>query len=355
MIQTRAEPLGIEVKVVDLEQPKPDDYFGLHLQYPGASGAVRDHEAIVEEAHEHQAIVTVAADLLALCLLREPGRIGADVAVGSTQRFGVPMGFGGPHAAYMSVRKGLERSLPGRLVGVSKDVDGNPAYRLALQTREQHIRREKATSNICTAQVLLAVMAGMYAVYHGPDGLAAIAARTHDMAARLAAGLRAGEVTTEHAAFFDTVTAIVPGRAEEVVAAAAARGINLRLVDADRVGIACDETTTFGHIRDVLAAFGLSHVDVTGLDTADAVPAALRRTTAFLEHPVFSTHRSETAMLRYLRRLADKDYALDRGMIPLGSCTMKLNATTEMEPITWPEFAQLHPFAPSPRRRATRG
>src|SRR5689334_7786207 len=347
VIRTRAEPLGIDVRLVELDAEEIGECFGLHLQYPGASGAVRDHEAAVARAHEHGAIVTVAADLLALCRLREPGQIGADVAVGNTQRFGVPMGFGGPHAAYMSVRKGLERSLPGRLVGVSKDVDGNPAYRLALQTREQHIRREKATSNICTAQVLLAVMASMYAVYHGPEGLAAIAARTHDMAARLAAGLRAGEVTTEHRAFFDTVTAIVPGRAEEIVQAAAARGVNLRLVDPHRVSIACDETTTFGHLRDVLAAFGLSHVDVSALDTADAVPPELRRTSHFLEHPVFSSYRSETAMLRYLRRLADKDYALDRGMIPLGSCTMKLNATTEMEPITWPEFAQLHPYAPA--------
>jgi glycine dehydrogenase len=347
VIQTRAEPLGIEVRVVDVTvEDFPEAYFGLHLQYPGASGAVRDHESLIRAAHEQRAIVTVAADLLALCVLREPGQIGADVAVGSAQRFGVPMGFGGPHAGYLAVRAGLERTLPGRLVGVSKDADGNTAYRLALQTREQHIRREKATSNICTAQVLLAVMASMYAVYHGPDGLAAIAERTHQMAARLAAGLRAGGVTTEHLAFFDTVTAVVPGRAAEVVASAASRGVNLRLVGSDRVGVACDETTTFGQIRDVLSAFGLAHVDVTGLDTADAVPPRLRRTTGYLEHPVFSTHRSETAMLRYLRRLADKDYALDRGMIPLGSCTMKLNGTAEMEAITWPEFAQMHPFAP---------
>jgi glycine dehydrogenase len=223
VIQTRAEPLGIEVRVVDVTvEELPEAYFGLHLQYPGASGVVRDHAALIEAAHAAGAIVTVAADLLALCVLREPGAIGADVAVGSTQRFGVPMGFGGPHAGYMAVRAGLERSLPGRLVGVSKDADGAPAFRLALQTREQHIRREKATSNICTAQVLLAVIAGMYAVYHGPDGLRAIAARAHDMAARLAAGLRAGGVTTEHLAFFDTVTAVVPGQAAEVVAAAAA-------------------------------------------------------------------------------------------------------------------------------------
>ncbi|GAA2343854.1 aminomethyl-transferring glycine dehydrogenase [Dactylosporangium salmoneum] len=348
VIQTRAEPLGIEVRVLDLAvEELPEAFFGLHLQYPGASGAVRDHEALVAQAHERGAIVTVAADLLALCVLREPGAIGADVAVGSAQRFGVPMGFGGPHAGYISVRQGLERTLPGRLVGVSKDAGGAPAYRLALQTREQHIRREKATSNICTAQVLLAVTASMYAVYHGPDGLRAIAARTHDMAVRLAAGLRAGGVGTEHQAFFDTVTAVVPGQAGQVVEAAAERGVNLRRIDADRVGIACDETTTYSHLRDVLAAFGLAHVDVTALDTTGGVPAELRRASEYLTHPVFSSHRSETAMLRYLRKLSDKDYALDRGMIPLGSCTMKLNATTEMEPITWPEFANMHPFAPA--------
>jgi glycine dehydrogenase len=355
VIRTRAEPLGIEVRVVDFaagELPEaagelPEAFFGLHLQYPGASGGVRDHEALVALAHERGAIVTVAADLLALCVLREPGAIGADVAVGSAQRFGVPMGFGGPHAGYISVRQGLERTLPGRLVGVSKDAGGAPAYRLALQTREQHIRREKATSNICTAQVLLAVTASMYAVYHGPDGLREIAARTHDMAVRLSAGLRAGGIAVEHDAFFDTVSAVVPGQADRVVEAAAARGVNLRRVDADRVAVACDETTTFGHLRDVLTAFGLAHTDVTDLSTTDVVPAGLRRASAYLTHPVFTSHHSETSMLRYLRRLSDKDYALDRGMIPLGSCTMKLNATTEMEPITWPEFANIHPFAPA--------
>jgi len=355
VIQTRAEPLGIQIRVLDVTvEDLPEEYFGLHLQYPGGSGAVRDHEELVAAAHGAGALVTVAADLLALCLLREPGAIGADIAVGSAQRFGVPMAFGGPHAGYIAVRSGLERTLPGRLVGVSRDAAGDPAYRLALQTREQHIRREKATSNICTAQVLLAVMSSMFAVYHGPDGLRGIAERTHSMAARLAAGLRAGGVTTEHRAFFDTVTAVVPGKAEEVVEAAVARGINLRLVDPDRVGIACDETTTFGHLRDVLTAFGLPHVDLTALDTTDAVPAALRRTSGYLEHPVFSTHRSETALLRYLKRLADKDYALDRGMIPLGSCTMKLNGTAEMEPITWPGFADIHPFAPEAQTQGYR-
>ncbi|MDW3848133.1 aminomethyl-transferring glycine dehydrogenase [Micromonospora sp. BRA006-A] len=344
VIAGRAEPLGIEVRVIDVERDElPAEFFGLHLQYPGASGAVRDHRALVEAAHGVGALVTVAADLLALTLLRPPGEIGADIAAGTTQRFGVPMGFGGPHAGYLAVRSGLERMLPGRLVGVSRDADGNPAYRLALQTREQHIRREKATSNICTAQVLLAVMAGMYAVYHGPDGLRAIARRTHEAAARLAAGLRAGGVEVADVAFFDTVTAIVPGRAAEVVAAAAERNVNLRLADADRVGISCDETTTPAHLQAVWAAFGVDGFDG---DTDTALPDGLARTSDFLTHPVFHSHHSETAMLRYLRRLADFDYALDRGMIPLGSCTMKLNATTEMEPITWPEFAHLHPFAP---------
>ncbi|MFI7606455.1 aminomethyl-transferring glycine dehydrogenase [Micromonospora sp. NPDC049366] len=345
VIASRAEPLGIEVRVLDLDvEELPADFFGLHLQYPGASGAVRDHAALVEAAHAAGALVTVAADLLALTLLRAPGEIGADIAAGTTQRFGVPMGFGGPHAGYLAVRSGLERMLPGRLVGVSRDADGNPAYRLALQTREQHIRREKATSNICTAQVLLAVMAGMYAVYHGPDGLRAIAARTHEMAARLAAGLRAGGVSVADVAFFDTVTASVPGRAAAVVAAAAERGVNLRLVDADRVGVSCDETTTRAHLEAVWAAFGVPAFD-GAVDVA--LPPALARTSEFLTHPVFSSHHSETAMLRYLRRLADFDYALDRGMIPLGSCTMKLNATTEMEPVTWAEFAHVHPFAPA--------
>ncbi|MET9301705.1 aminomethyl-transferring glycine dehydrogenase [Micromonospora aurantiaca] len=344
VIASRAEPLGIEVRVVDVERDDlPAEFFGLHLQYPGASGTVRDHRALVDAAHGVGALVTVAADLLALTLLRPPGEIGADIAAGTTQRFGVPMGFGGPHAGYLAVRSGLERMLPGRLVGVSRDADGNPAYRLALQTREQHIRREKATSNICTAQVLLAVMAGMYAVYHGPDGLRAIARRTHEAAARLAAGLRAGGVRVADVAFFDTVTATVPGRAAEVVAAAAERNVNLRLVDADRVGISCDETTTPAHLQAVWAAFGVDGFDG---EVDAALPDGLARTSEFLTHPVFHSHHSETAMLRYLRRLADFDYALDRGMIPLGSCTMKLNATTEMEPITWPEFAHLHPFAP---------
>lgn len=345
VVRTRAVPLGIEVVTADLSGGLPDgDFFGVLLQYPGASGAVRDLEPLIAQARERGATTVVAADLLALTLLRPPGECGADIAVGSAQRFGVPYGFGGPHAGYMAVRDGLQRQLPGRLVGVSVDADGAPAHRLALQTREQHIRREKATSNICTAQVLLAVMASMYAVYHGPDGLAAIAQRAHRRAAEIAAGLRAGGVEVVHDAFFDTVLARVPGRAAEVVAAARERGINLRHADADHVGVSCDERTVPEHVTAVLEAFGVPAGGAAG--AAEAIPADLRRESPYLTHPVFHAHRSETAMLRYLRRLQDKDIALDRSMIPLGSCTMKLNATTEMEPITWPEFADVHPFAP---------
>ncbi|MFE7412762.1 aminomethyl-transferring glycine dehydrogenase [Streptomyces laurentii] len=352
VIRTRAEPTGVEVVVADLSAGIPAEIaergvFGVLLQYPGASGAIRDIKPVVDQAHELGAIVTVAADLLALTLLASPGSLGADIAVGTTQRFGVPMGFGGPHAGYMAVQAKHARSLPGRLVGVSVDADGNKAYRLALQTREQHIRREKATSNICTAQVLLAVMAGMYAVYHGPEGLKQIAQRTHRYAAILAAGLRAGGVQLTQGAFFDTLTARVPGRADEIVAAALAAGVNLHRVDGDHVSVSCDETTTREHLAAVWTAFGVTgDIEALDEDTADALPADALRTDAYLTHPVFAAYRSETAMLRYLRKLADRDYALDRGMIPLGSCTMKLNATTEMEPVTWPEFGQIHPFVP---------
>ncbi|WP_129838171.1 aminomethyl-transferring glycine dehydrogenase [Streptomyces sp. RFCAC02] len=359
VVRTRAEAAGVAVVVAPLADGIPADaaergVFGVLAQYPGASGAVRDLRPLIEAAHGMGAVVAVAADLLALTLLTPPGELGADIAVGTTQRFGVPMGFGGPHAGYMAVRDTYARNLPGRLVGVSRDAAGRPAYRLALQTREQHIRREKATSNICTAQVLLAVMAALYAVHHGPDGLARIARRTHRYAALLAAALREGGVEVVHGAFFDTVTARVPGRAGAVVAAARAAGVNLRLTDADHVGVSCDETTGREQLSAVLAAFGAAGrdggpVDLDALDarTPDAIPAALARTGAYLTHPVFHRHRSETAMLRYLRRLADRDYALDRGMIPLGSCTMKLNAAAEMQPITWPGFADIHPFAPA--------
>ncbi|MEU5900705.1 MULTISPECIES: aminomethyl-transferring glycine dehydrogenase [Streptomyces] len=353
VIRTRAEPTGVEIVVADLSQGIPAEVaergvVGVLVQYPGASGVVRDIKPLIDEAHELGAVVTVAADLLALTLLTSPGELGADIAVGTTQRFGVPMGFGGPHAGYMAVREKFARSLPGRLVGVSVDADGNKAYRLALQTREQHIRREKATSNICTAQVLLAVMAGMYAVYHGPEGLKSIARRTHRYATLLAAGLTGGGYEVVHGAYFDTLTVRAPGKAEQLVAAAREGGVNIHLVDADHVSLSCDETTKRAQLAAVWGAFGVD-ADIEALDatTADTLPEGLLRGDDYLTHPVFHQHRSETAMLRYLRRLADRDYALDRGMIPLGSCTMKLNATTEMEPVTWPEFGQLHPFAPA--------
>jgi len=349
VVRTRALPLGLQVVVHDLTTPLPEgEIFAVLAQYPGASGVIRDLAPLASATHERGALLIVAADLLALTLLASPGEAGADIAVGTTQRFGVPLGFGGPHAGYLAVRSGLERQLPGRLVGVSVDADGAPAYRLALQTREQHIRREKATSNICTAQVLLAVIASMYAVYHGPEGLTAIARRVHRLASILAAGLRQGGVELVDGPFFDTLTAKVPGGAREVVDVAERAGINLRYVDADTIGIACDEVTTRAHVERVWEAFGVG-ADVASLDNRADTDAdlAVPRTTPFLTHPVFSAHRSETAMLRYLRRLADRDYALDRGMIPLGSCTMKLNATTEMEPVTNPGFANVHPFAPA--------
>lgn len=352
VVRTRAEAMGIEVVVADLADGWPADLpeavSGALLQYPGASGRVVDPRPLIEAVHERGGLAVVAADLLALTLLEAPGAMGADVVVGSSQRFGVPLFYGGPHAGFMAVGQGLERHLPGRLVGVSVDAEGRPAYRLALQTREQHIRRDKATSNICTAQVLLAVVASMYAVYHGPEGLRAIATRTHRYAAVLAAALRAGGVTVRHEEFFDTLTVEVPGRAAEVVAAARALRVHLRHVDDDTVGISTSEATTRSSIGSVLRAFGVES-DLGALDAAagEALPAALRRETPYLTHEVFSSHHSETQMLRYLARLSARDYALDRGMIPLGSCTMKLNATTEMEPVSLPGFADLHPFAPA--------
>ncbi|MEV4114340.1 aminomethyl-transferring glycine dehydrogenase [Nonomuraea sp. NPDC049695] len=343
VLATRAEPLGIELVEHSLDGELPE-CFGLLVQYPGASGRLRDFRAVAAAAHEAGALVVAAADLLALTLVAAPGELGADIAIGSSQRLGVPFGFGGPHAAYMSVREGLQRQLPGRLVGVSVDADGDPAYRLALQTREQHIRREKATSNICTAQVLLAVIAGMYAVYHGPEGLRRIAHRIHRHAVALADGLREAGLEVVHREFFDTVLVRVPGGAADVVSAAAERGVNLWQADEDHVSVSCDEKTGAAELAKVWAAFG---IDRTGAELdSDALPASLLRESAYLTHPVFHSHRSETAMLRYLRKLQDKDIALDRSMIPLGSCTMKLNATTEMEPITWPEFAGIHPYAP---------
>ncbi len=355
--RTRALPLGIDVVEADLARVGSAealraaaggrDVFGVVVQYPGADGELRDFRALTAAAREHGALVTAAADLLALTLVAAPGEWGADIAVGNTQRFGVPMAFGGPHAGYMAVRPGLERSMPGRLVGVSVDSAGDPAYRLALQTREQHIRREKATSNICTAQVLLAVMASMYAVWHGPDGLAEIARRTHGYARSLAEGLRGGGVDVVTQAFFDTVTVRVPGQADDVLGEAAARGVNLHRVDEDTLSISTDETTTGEDLLAVWAAFGVAGGEPDPDEGDSTWWDGASRTSDYLTHPVFHTHHSETAMLRYLRRLSDRDFALDRGMIPLGSCTMKLNATTEMVAITWPEFANLHPFAPT--------
>jgi len=343
VLATRAEPLGIEIVTADLRDVLPEgEFFGVLVQLPGAGGAVVDWSALVAQAHERGALVAVGADLLALTMITPPGEIGADVVFGTTQRFGVPMGFGGPHAGYLAVHSKHARQLPGRLVGVSKDADGSPAYRLALQTREQHIRRDKATSNICTAQVLLAVMAAMYASYHGANGLRAIAHRVHGHTRALAAGLADAGVEVVHDAFFDTVLARVPGRAREVRAAAKERGINVWLVDDDHVSVSCDEATTDGHVAAVLEGFGAT----TG-STDFAGPGIGTRTSEFLTHPAFSKYRTETEMMRYLRSLADKDIALDRSMIPLGSCTMKLNAAAEMEPITWPEFARQHPFAPA--------
>jgi len=349
VVQTRAMPLGLDVIVGDAERDVPaTGVFGVLIQEPGSSGQIRDRRSLVENLHAQGALVAFATDLLALTLLVSPGEQGADVVVGSSQRFGVPMGFGGPHAAFMATRDDYKRSLPGRLVGVSVDAGGRRALRLTLQTREQHIRREKATSNICTAQVLLAVIAGLYAAYHGPDGLRTLAGRVHRLTAILAAGLAAGGVEVVPDAFFDTVTVRVPGRADDIAAEARMRGINLRIVDGDTLGIALDETTMRGTVEAVWGAFGVNaSVDDLDASTPDAIPETLRRTSEYLTHPVFHRYHSETEMLRYLRRLADKDLALDRTMIPLGSCTMKLNATTEMIPVTWPEFGAIHPFAPA--------
>ena len=352
VLRTRAEPLGIT-----LVEGDPDaacdaaDLFGALLQYPDTFGRVRDHRGLIARLHDAGALVAMAADPLALTLLTPPGPLGADIAIGSMQRYGVPMGYGGPHAAYMAVRDPLKRAMPGRLVGVSIDSAGQPAYRLALQTREQHIRREKATSNICTAQVLLAVIAAMYAVYHGPDGLAAIARRVNRLAVVLASGLEALGFTLETGSFFDTITVAADARADAAIAAALGAGINLRRLHGGRVGISLDETTTPEIVRAVWSAFApdadLAALDAALTPAAHGIPPALRRTAPLLTHPVFHAHRSETEMLRYLRRLSDKDLALDRTMIPLGSCTMKLNATVEMVPITWPGYCDIHPFAPA--------
>jgi glycine dehydrogenase len=349
VVRTRAEPLGIELVEGDPDDGVPDDVFGALLQSPGTDGRVRDLAPVIAAIHDAGGLAVVATDLLACCLLVPPGEQGADIVIGSSQRFGVPMGFGGPHAAFIATRSQYARSLPGRLVGVSVDTEGRPALRLTLQTREQHIRREKATSNICTAQVLLAVIAGFYAVYHGSDGLRTIAARVNRLATDLAAGLRRAGVGIAHDHFVDTVTVLVPGQADVVLDAAAAARINLRRLDPDRIAVALDETcdeSLVATLVEIISGVAGSAAGVPNPAAESAIPPELRRESDYLTHSVFSEHRSETAMLRYLRRLADMDLALDRTMIPLGSCTMKLNATAEMVPITWPEFADLHPFAP---------
>ena len=347
VVATRAEPLGIEVVVGDpATDLSPTDTFGVLLQHPGTSGVVRDLRPVIDAVHGAGGLAVVSTDLLACTLLVPPGELGADAAVGSAQRFGVPMGFGGPHAGFLATRDAYRRSLPGRLVGVSVDSAGRPAHRLALQTREQHIRREKATSNICTAQVLLAVMAAMYAVYHGSDGLRAIAGKVQRQTTGLALRLRDAGYELANDTWFDTLTLRTPGQAAEICERARERSLNLRRVDADTVALSLDETTTTPDVTRRLAEiFGLEG-GWLAFTPGQGIPEPERRTSDYLIHPVFHEHRSETEMLRYLRRLADKDVALDRAMIPLGSCTMKLNATTEMEPVTWPEFANVHPFAP---------
>ncbi|MCS6473469.1 aminomethyl-transferring glycine dehydrogenase [Burkholderia thailandensis] len=355
VIKTRAKPIGIEVKSGPAADAAAANAFGVLLQYPGVNGDVRDYRALADAIHAAGGHVVVAADILALTVLTPPGEWGADVAVGNTQRFGVPMGFGGPHAAYMAVRDEFKRQMPGRLVGVTVDAQGKPALRLALQTREQHIRREKATSNVCTAQALLAIMASMYAVYHGPRGLKTIALRVNRIAALVAAGVKQLGFATVNDTFFDTLTIDTGARTAQIHALANAKRINLRRVSDTRVGISVDETTTRGDLAELLGVFaqaaGGTAPDVDALDAglADtaALPAGLQRTSAYLTHHVFNRHHSETEMLRYLRSLSDKDLALDRSMIPLGSCTMKLNATSEMLPVTWPEFGRIHPFAPA--------
>ena len=346
VVRGRAQMLDIPFVITDFSDGLPEgDLYGVVFAYPAQDGQLRDIEPLIKAAKERKALVTVVADLLALILLKSPGELGADIAVGNTQRFGLPFFFGGPHAAYMAVHKGMERTLPGRLVGVSQDSSGKPAYRLALQTREQHIRREKATSNICTAQALLAIVAGAYAMYHGPEGLRAIAERLHTNAARVATALQKAGYGIVHKNFFDTVVVEAPGAADELVAKALDAGVNIRRFDANRVGISVGESHDDAVLGRLVKALGgeLS----AEADPAFSIPDALLRTDDYMQHPIFHKYRSETEMMRYLRRLSDKDLALDRTMIPLGSCTMKLNAAAELEPISWPEFAGVHPLAPA--------
>ena len=346
VVRGRAQMLDIPFVITDFSDGLPEgDLYGVVFAYPAQDGQLRDIEPLIKAAKERKALVTVVADLLALTLLKSPGELGADIAVGNTQRFGLPFFFGGPHAAYMAVHKGMERTLPGRLVGVSQDSSGKPAYRLALQTREQHIRREKATSNICTAQALLAIVAGAYAMYHGPEGLRAIAERLHTNAARVATALQKAGYGIVHKNFFDTVVVEAPGAADELVAKALNAGVNIRRFDANRVGISVGESHDDAVLGRLVKALG-GELPAEA-DPAFGIPDALLRTDDYMQHPIFHKYRSETEMMRYLRRLSDKDLALDRTMIPLGSCTMKLNAAAEMEPISWPEFAGVHPLAPA--------
>jgi glycine dehydrogenase len=346
VLHTRADGVGIELHIGDAAEASSVDSFGVLLQYPNTYGQIHDYSAVADAVHARGGIVAVATDLLALTVIASPGSWGADIVIGNSQRFGVPFGFGGPHAAYLACRDAYKRSMPGRLIGVSVDAEGKPAYRLTLQTREQHIRREKATSNICTAQVLLAVMASMYAVYHGPEGLQRIARRTHRLTAILAAALRSAGMTVGND-FFDTLH-ITNVDADAIHAKAVSKGLNLRQIHGQAVGISLDETTTRADVEALAELFGadLGDIDEVDSNTPDALPAAMVRKAPFLQHPVFNTHHSEHELLRYMRSLADKDLAMDRTMIPLGSCTMKLNATAEMIPVTWPEFGQIHPLAP---------
>ena len=356
VIKTRAEPVGIEV-IVGNPDELPSDLFGALFQYPGASGEIRNYREVIQQVQQQGALVVMAADILSLVLLESPGSLGADVVIGSTQRFGVPLGFGGPHAAYMSTREAYKRNLPGRLVGLSQDANGEPAYRLALQTREQHIRREKATSNICTAQVLLAVIAGMYAVYHGSSGLQRIARRVNLMTSVLAQGLALHGIKPTNRHWFDTLTLDTGNRTEEILQTAAAHEVNLRRIDENTLGVSLDETVTRSDISLLWTILiGEHNIDIDDLadQAIDSLPGELIRTESFLTHPTFNRYHSETEMLRYLRKLSDKDIALDRAMIPLGSCTMKLNATAEMLPITWPEFSTMHPFAPADQTQGYR-
>ena len=349
VLRTRAEPLGIDVVVGDeRELTDVSAFFGALLQYPASNGDVFDYRELTERFHAANALVAVAADLLALTLLTPPGEFGADVAIGSAQRFGVPLGFGGPHAAYFSTKDAFKRDMPGRLFGVSVDRFGKPALRLAMQTREQHIRREKATSNICTAQVLLANIASMYAVYHGPKGLTQIAQRVHQLTAILAKGLTALGLKVEQENFFDTITLNTGANTNALHDKARAQRINLRVVDGERLGVSVDETTTQADIETLWSIFaGGKALPDFNAKVDSTLPAALLRQSPVLSHPVFNRYHSETELMRYLRKLADKDLALDRTMIPLGSCTMKLNAASEMIPVTWAEFGALHPFAPA--------